>query len=102
MSMTAMPESIVKPAPMMDSSMLHHHDARVHEVMELAAKIMKSCPLCSHGLDGGLLPTLAIVLVLLMLFLTSPKSVVQSVYRTFHSKSVVFFRPQPHAPPVYS
>jgi hypothetical protein len=43
------------------------HTAHAHAVFELAAKIMKHCPLCSHGLEGGLLAPFIILLVALIL-----------------------------------
>jgi len=100
----AMPQ-VADASPKPDATamaVLHHHDDRVHAVMALAAKIMKTCPLCSHGLEGGLLPALAMVWLLLVLLLMPRVSLIQTIYRQTPHITTVFFRPQPQAPPVFS
>lgn len=71
-----------------------------HEVFALAAKIMKHCPLCSHGLEGGILaPILALVFILLACWFAVVRSLCHTWTITTYIPRFSFVLPPKHAPP---
>jgi hypothetical protein len=92
---TAMQQSMAAPAETDRFNTQH-----AHEVFALAAKIMKHCPLCSHGLEGGILaPILALVFILLACWFAVVRSLCHTWTITAYIPRFSFVLPLKHAPP---
>jgi|GEM_PF-3435493 len=105
MDMSTMPMDMThasSAAPLSTNAESLAREAHIHDVMTLAAKIMKHCPLCSHGLEGGLLPTLVILSLVLLLLRLVELPVLLTLYRTAILPVVAHIRPQAQAPPVFA
>ena len=77
------------------------HTQHAHEVFALAAKIMKHCPLCSHGLEGGILaPLIALVFVLLACWFAVVRCLCHTWTENKYFPRFSFILPFKHAPPV--
>ncbi|MEY2863760.1 MAG: hypothetical protein RLY58_1467 [Pseudomonadota bacterium] len=74
-------------------------NAKTQAMWQLAAKIMASCPLCSHGLEGAVLPVLAFVLAVLVLLLSPRQQVIFTVWRATFFSACPYLRPHSHGPP---
>lgn len=75
----------------------------VNQIMELASKIMKQCPLCSHGFGAAVL-LVSFVLLLIGLCLQQPHRVRFSIVRhaDAYYQNFRFRLPLAHAPPLFS
>lgn len=68
---------------------------------KLAEKIMKSCPLCSHGLSGGLLVLFSGICLFVILALAKNLSAyIASTYQIQFYWCVDYYIPPPQAPPI--
>lgn len=77
------------------------HTPHAHEVFALAAKIMKHCPLCSHGLEGGILaPLIALVFVLLACWFAIVRCLCHTWTENKYVPRFSFVLPFKHGPPV--
>jgi len=93
-------QSRVKPAAIDEMTQISARKAHIHEVMTLAAKIMKHCPLCSHGLEGGLLAALVVLSLILLLLQLIEHPALLTLYRAPTRRLLDHLYPPAQAPPV--
>ena len=76
------------------------HTQHAHEVFTLASKIMKHCPLCSHGLDSGILiPLIVLLVILLVRWFALVRSLCYTWTKRLYIPHISFALPFKHAPP---
>lgn len=77
------------------------HTQHAHEVFALATQIMKHCPLCSHGLDSGvLIPLIALFFILLAQWFAVIRSLGYQQLKRLFIPQISFALPFKHGPPV--
>ncbi|MHA3081329.1 hypothetical protein [Acinetobacter sp. ANC 5502] len=95
---------------MPQAEMQHHHKVEMlpqkkeqqsDSTEKIAEKVMKDCPLCSHGLSGGLLVLFSgICLLFILVLLKQLSTYIVSRYKIQFYWSADYYIPPPQAPPV--
>lgn len=76
------------------------HTQHAQEVFALAMQIMKHCPLCSHGLDSGvIIPLIALMFVLLLQCFAVIRSLADQWIKPVSLTQISFALPFKHGPP---
>lgn len=76
------------------------HTQHAQEVFALAMQIMKHCPLCSHGLDSGvIIPLIALMFILLLQCFAVIRSLTDQWKKPVFIVQASFALPFKHGPP---
>ena len=94
---------------MPQAEMKHHHKVEMlaqkqeqsDSTEKIAEKVMKNCPLCSHGLSGGLLVLFSgICLLFILVLLKQLSTYIASRYQIQFYWRADYYIPPPQAPPL--
>lgn len=71
------------------------------EVFALASKIMKHCPLCTHGLDAAaIIPLIAFILIFLLAWFSRVRCLCYTWTEDLHIPRIFYILPIKQAPPL--